>query len=293
MKKHTINLWLSVVVLVIVSFTSCVKDVNKGTIVDGLQPTVSILEGGLVNFSQLALSYPSTDPSDTFYFHANYAATNVAPKDITVTLAYDAAALASYNATSSVKYTKCPDSIYSFKATTVTIKAGQSYSSLIPMVFFPSKIDPTQNYMLPISITDAQGNNISGNFGTIYFHFIGNPIAGAYNEEWIRFNNAAGSGSPSYDRFYSNVFSANNPTEVSVQSGGNGLVFIIDFTNNGGVLSNFTATIDPASYGNAGLGSLISGPTIVADPINKIYTINFSYTNTSGAGRNVTEIFKK
>lgn len=278
--------------LAVVSLTSCIKDTNSGTEVSGLQPTVLIYEGGMTNFGNTSLSFPSSDISDTVFFHANYASTAVAPKDVTVTLAYDATALANYNSTHTIQYVKCPDSIFSFKSTTVTVKAGQSYSSAIPVVFYPTKIDPTKNYMYPISITDAQGNNISGNMGTIFYHLIGNPIAGAYNEEWIRWNNTTGLGTPSYDFTpLANVFSATSPTEVTVQSQGNGLSFIIDFTNTAGVLSNFTCTIDPASYGNAGLATVTSGPTIVADVAHRTYTITFGYNNTSAAGRVVKEVF--
>ena len=284
---------LAASLMAIVSLSSCIKDVNKGNEVTGLQPMALIPEGGMANFSKASLSYPSSDLTDTFFFHANYAATNVAPRDITVTLGYDANALTNYNANSTIKFAKFPDSIYSFTSTSVTIKKGVNYSAAIPLAVFPSLIDPSQNYMLPISITDAQGTTVSGNFGTIYFHLIGNPIAGAKNEEWIRWNNSTGAGSPTYDFSYSNVFSPNSPTEVSVQSQGNGLVFIIDFVNTGGVLSNFTCSIDPSSYGNAGLGTLVNAPAITVSPDLKTFSILFSYLNTSGAARVINEIFTK
>ena len=44
-----------------------------------------------------------------------------------------------------------------------------------------------KNYMLPISITTAPaGSTISTNFKTIYYHLIGNPIAGLYNWELVQ-----------------------------------------------------------------------------------------------------------
>ncbi|MDE3144462.1 MAG: DUF1735 domain-containing protein, partial [Bacteroidota bacterium] len=289
--KKLIFLILSAVV---VTFNACIKDANSGTIVNGLKPMALIPEGGMTNFSKASLSFPSADLSDTVTFHANYAWTNVAPTDITFTLGYDANALSAYNSLGGIQYEKFPDSIYSYKGTSVVVKAGQSYSDAIPLVVYPTKIDPTRNYMLPISIMSAPGTTISGNLSTIYYHFIGNPIAGAYMEEWIRWQNASGSGSPAYDfAGMANVFSATSPTEISVTSQANGLTFIIDFTNNGGVLSNFTATIDPASYPNAGIASILSGPTVTADLVNKKFTIDFSYNLASGAGRTVREIFTK
>ncbi|HMC99434.1 MAG TPA: hypothetical protein VKH37_04745, partial [Ferruginibacter sp.] len=73
-------------------FTSCVKNRNDGAVdFSQLAPVMQILEGGMVHFSASALLFPASDPVDTAYFHLNYAATTTAPKDITVTLAYDAA----------------------------------------------------------------------------------------------------------------------------------------------------------------------------------------------------------
>lgn len=176
--------------LVIVLFSSCIKNYRDGeTKFTDLNPVVLIPEGGLAAFGGQALNFSPTDESDTFYFRVNYAATNVAPVDEKITLAVDQDALTSYNASSSIKYKLFPDSIYSFTSTEVTVKAGQSYSDPVGVVVHPSKIDPTQNYMLPISIKGAPGNaTISGNFGTIYPHLIGNKYAGLYGGTGKRYN---------------------------------------------------------------------------------------------------------
>jgi len=171
---------------------SCVKNRNDGAVdFSQLAPIMQILEGGMKNFSGSALLFPATDPVDSAYFHLNYAATTTAPSDITVTLAYDPAALAAYNAANPTStYEAFPDSIW-YKAgfpKTVTIKAGQTYSDPIAFAIYPSKIDPSKSYMMPISITNASGVAISGNFGTIFYHVIGNPLAGDYDDLGQRFN---------------------------------------------------------------------------------------------------------
>ena len=191
--KKSLNLKSLVAVMLLSTmlfFTSCVKNRNDGAVdFSQLSPIMQILEGGLTNFSASALLFPSSDLSDTASFHLNYAATTTAPTDIVVTLAYDAAALAAYNAANPTSpYEKFPDSIFSFTQTKVTIKAGQTYSDLVKLTVYPSKIDPTKSYMFPISITDAQGVKISGNFGTIYYHVIGNPLAGKYDLIGKRYN---------------------------------------------------------------------------------------------------------
>lgn len=171
---------------------SCVKNRNDGAVdFSQLAPIMQILEGGMKNFSQSALLFPSTDVVDTAYFHVNYAATTTAPSDISVTLSYDPAALAAYNAANPTStYEAPPDSIWNktLFPKTVVVKAGQNYSDAIKLAVYPNKIDAAHSYMWPITITNASGVNISGNFGTIYYHVIGNPLAGNYQDYGQRFN---------------------------------------------------------------------------------------------------------
>ena len=168
---------------------SCVKNRNEGAVdFSQLTPIVLIPEGGLKNFSASALLFDASSPSDSAGFRINYAAKNVAPNNIVVTLAIDDAARQAYNASHTDQYEKMPDSLFKFTTTKVTIKAGQSYSDVVRAYFYPNKINSSKSYMLPITITDASGVNISGNYGTIYFHVIGNPLAGDYQDYGQRYN---------------------------------------------------------------------------------------------------------
>jgi Domain of unknown function (DUF1735) len=277
-------------------FSSCLKSRMGETDFNALQPVVLIPEGGLGAFSTEALTFPSSDPFDTSFFHINYAATNVASANETVTLAIDQTALQTYNTNNPTQqYQLFPDSIFSFSTTSVTIPKGDNYSTAIPLVVYPDKIDPTQSYMLPISIkTVPTGSTLSGNFGTIWYHVIGNPIAGAYNDEWIRYNTATQTGSPAFDNNYpGTIFSPNSPTEIEVPSSGTGVDYIVDFTNNGGTLSNFTISFDAGSVKTANI-TITGGPTIVtADPVNGVYKFNFTYNNSTGSPRNITDIYTK
>ena len=106
------------------------------------------------------------------FFNVNYAATNVAAADVTITLAIDQAALTNFNAANPTQYSIFPDSIFRFASKEVKIKKGNNYSDLIPLIVFPYKIDSTKSYMLPISIKGVPaGSTISANFGTIFYHF--------------------------------------------------------------------------------------------------------------------------
>jgi hypothetical protein len=273
---------------------SCVKSVSNYTNFENLQPTVLIPDGGLANFKAAAILFPPTDPSDTATFHLEYAATDVAPVDEVITIGVDLDALTAYNAQGGNQYEVFPDSIFSFTTTEVTVPKGANFSSAIQLVMYPEKINLLNNYMLPISIKVAPaGSTISTNYKTIYYHLIGNPIAGLYTQEWIRYNNAAGTGTPAFDLDLSpGVFAPIDGTTVSVASG-TGVVYVLTFTNTAGVLSNFAVTFDAQSVKDAGI-TITGGPNIItADPTTGAYEFQFNYNNSSGSPRNITDIFGK
>lgn len=282
--KININKLVQLVLFMgIIFFASCVKDYapNQTKFAGNLQGNAGIPEGGLTNFGNTSLSFPSTDPSDTIVFHVNLASVNLPTTDAEFTLGYDAAALASYNSANAIKYQKFPDSMYSFTQTKVTVKAGSSYAT-VKLVVYPNKVDPTLNLMLPISIIDAKGTQISSNFNTIYYHFIGNPLAGNYNWDFTRWNNPAGTGNPSGLSFTGRTATvlATSPTSLEVASG----YFIqpryeITFDNNNGVLTNFQVILNPDDIATMAASGVVvtNGPNIVlADPVAKKFT--FQYT---------------
>jgi Domain of unknown function (DUF1735) len=274
--------------------SSCIKSVTTGTDFSSLKPTVLIPDGGMANFSSNALLFPPTDASDTAHFFVNYASTTTAPQDEVIPIGIDDAALAAYNALGGSQYAKFPDSIYSFTATSATVPKGANYSSAVQLTMYPDKIDLTQNYMLPISIKTAPaGSTIASNYTTIYYHLIGNPIAGPYNQEWIRYNNQAGTGVPAYDQTFGGLFAPIDGTTINATSGSAGLVYVLTFTNTAGVLSNFQVSFDPGSVAASGV-TITGGPTVIlADPIGGNYTFNFTYNNSAGAARNITDKFTK
>jgi hypothetical protein len=269
----------------VISISSCVKDFRTNeTNLNHLQPTVNIAEGGLYQFGTEALLFPGTDDTDTAYFHVNYAARNVAPSDQTFALGIDTSAISAYNTTGGLQYQLLPSADYSFTSTSVKVAKGQSYSDPVPVIFYPSKIDPTVNYMLPITITQAPaGVTISSNVKTIYYHFIGNPFAGTYVWDFTRWSNPSKTGSPDGTSFTGNtaILSPVTNTQFEVPSGYYiGPRYEVTFTKNAdGTYSNFQVTLNPddvATMASAGV-VVTNGPNIItADPINKTFT--FQYT---------------
>jgi hypothetical protein len=289
------------------SMVSCLKkgDMNidpektTGTIMElqFLKNGNNTINSGLAYFSGAALTYPGTDLADTANYNISLAGPVTLGQDLTVSVGVDATKLLDNFSADSIGYELMPDSLYHFVETTATIKAGQTIAPM-QIIFYPSKIDITKSYMLPVVVKDAQGKTVSSNFGTIYFHAIGNPLAGSYKWDFIRYNNQAGTGTPAGQSFSgeTTVFSPSNPTSIKVPTGYYVQPdYLITFRNVGGVLSNFKAVIAPdeidAAFTANGI-AVIAGPTIDVSSDYKKITIKYLVYNGS-AYRNITDIYYK
>ena len=198
MKQIVRYSYFFIILFFVAGFTSCVKDRNPGaTDFSNLQPLLEIRDNisgvgndaGLSNFSRATLHLLPADSTDTLNFYVNLASVNTLDKDLAVTVDINPAALTAYNGDPShtVQFEMMPDSVYSLGTKTFTIPAGQRVA-MVPVILYPNKIDPTKSYMLPLGIMQGQGVNISANYGTIYYHTIGNPYAGNYTVVGTRTN---------------------------------------------------------------------------------------------------------
>ena len=297
MKK--ISLYFSAIILTSAVFMGCVKDRNVGPDFSSTDPVLELRTpiadiAGLAYFGRAVIG----NLPDTQQFYINLASANTLGHDVSVTIGVDASLIDTYNAddANAVKYELLPDSDYALLKTAGTIVKGQRIDSF-QIAFFKDRIDATKNYMLPITITDGDGVLISGNQGTIWFHAIGNPIAGSYNWEWIRWNAADTTGTPTYDFDYSPaLFSPRDPTTIEVPSGYFYQArYIITFENNGGTLSNFQVTFDQDDIGTyyTPNGVSMNDPVFVfADPISGQYRI-YSVASTSSGPRNLIDFYYK
>lgn len=248
MKKIVYNiLFLS---FIISGLSGCLKgdtpniDPNAGTIV-----TLEYLKGGggtvigsdLTYFSGAALLYPATDEADTATFSVILGGGASINKDVAMTIGVDANALKDNFANDSITYEVMPDSLYKIVNTTQTIKAGDKYA-VFQVIFYPSKIDPTQNYMLPLTVTDAAGYTVSTNFGHVYFHTIGNPIAGLYNTVGTRYN-YTGSSNWSGIGTYPTPVSTINTSGSKLASPSSTTVITLPYANLGGGSSPYLYVI--------------------------------------------------
>ena len=167
------KLYISLLTLIMCSFFACLKDTpavdfsTVGTIIEILP----VNGGGLEYFTSAELEFKSTENIDSGAIVLNIASPKPLNKNLTITMEVNDALRSDYNLANQDQYDAFPDSTFSFPVTSGTIAAGQRLDTLM-VYFYPSKIDTTKNYMLPVSIKDAQGETISGNFGSIYFHTI-------------------------------------------------------------------------------------------------------------------------
>jgi Domain of unknown function (DUF1735) len=302
MKKIVIYLLMSSAVFM----TGCLKDTpnvdfsKSGFIAELSHASITpngAPSSGLTYFGAATLPLFTSDAPDTVTFDVNIASDYPPTTDVSVTVAVDDAKRVAYNDMGGVQFEAQPDSTYSFPVTTMTIKAGFRLATFM-VIYYPKKIDPTRTYMLPISLTDASGITISGNLATIYFHIVGNLLAGSYTQEWIRYNEATMTGAPDYDEDVSpGIFVPISPTEISVESG-SGLTYYLSFTNNnapGGndlsLLTDFTITSVTSVSGATYVPN--TSKIILADPVHHLFTLNYQYTNVNGDYRNITDKFSQ
>ena len=265
--------------------TGCLKDTPNndfgtvGTIVE-------IPYSGLENFTSAALNLP-TDPT-TISFVVNIASPYPLTSDLDVTLFVDEDKRTQYNAAGGAQYEAMPGNAYDFPVTKATIKAG-SRQATFSVTFYNGKIDPSKNFMLPISIKDAGGKTISGNFGTLYYHAIGNPLAGSYNGKGTRtgyLGTIAGGVI---------VYVVPTPTPKTA-SPLDATTVVIDYADLGPSGWHYLVTWDGATLTVKDDGLVAAGAVLAFsdagssyNPATKVLYLHTHYTNTLGNERDVEE----
>src|SRR5438309_8608729 len=147
-----------IILAVYICLSACLKD-KAFMDVSGTQPVIEFANGtgGQSDLGNFGID-PTVDRLDTA-IALNIASPQVLDYPVTVTLKVDPTMLTKYNGVSgNTQLAMLPDSAFKFTTTTVTIPAGHRIAR-IPLTLFPTKIDPTKSYGLPISIVSATGPN--------------------------------------------------------------------------------------------------------------------------------------
>lgn len=303
MKKNIFIAALSILALGF-GMTSCLEGDQMNT-PPGASPAIVemsyVLSGGnninsgLAFFPNQTLLLNPAHTSDTITFAATVQGDF--SEDVNVTISVEPAALDDNNANDHLDYALMPDNQFKLLGTTGTISPGRTPYVEFQVVFYPPNIDFTKNVMLPITVTNDKNFITSSNFSIIYFHIIGNPIAGLYNREFIRYGipNPAPTDSPDIHNNATVVFAPQDPTTINVPTGYfDGAPYVITFDDDGthtapGGLTNFKAVLDPdwlaSNWASQGI-EVTEGPSIAVSADYKTYTLKYK-TKT----RNVTDIY--
>ena len=253
------------------------------------------INSGLQFFSSQALLLNPGDDSDTLTFAATVQGNF--SQDVNVNINVNAGAIADNHANDGLDYALMNNTQYKLLSTTGVVHPGKTPYTEFRVVFYPRNIDFTKSFILPVTVTNDAGITVSSNFSTVYFHTIGNPIAGLYKWSFTRIPTADGSG-PADITFTDKdgVFLPIDPTSVHANTGyyDNG-PYIISFDDDGaGNLSNFKAVIDPdavQTWKDAGI-NITQDPTIIVSPDHKTFTMHYRVLGPSGP-RDVTDVYKQ
>jgi hypothetical protein len=157
-------------VMLVSGLSGCLKD-SPSVDFTSVQTIIEISPpyAGLEYFDKAALTFDSGAVQSNHQFVVNIASPKTLSATLTITMGIDDSSRVAYNKANKTIYEALPDTGYSFPKLTGNIPAGARLDTF-QIIFYPGKLDMTRSYMLPVSITDAQGKLISGNFHTIYYH---------------------------------------------------------------------------------------------------------------------------
>lgn len=264
---------------VVLFISSCLKD-------DIGEDWTSTLKGKMyaevwnAGFQALALQ-PVATPV-TFKFLVNIASDVPPTQNITVTLGVNADVIARYNTAKGTDYKLFP--YIEILTPTVTIEAGTRNAYASVKVWNAQLLNACDNFMAPISITDATGGVIVAdalNQGSRLMALpISNPFAGTYKVTGTFVHPTAGTRVIDEEKVLSTVNCSTVETSIG-DLGGAGFIIKINTDNSitiGGELSASQPLLP------------MTGEPNVYDPATKTFTLNYYYVG-SGGNREIHEVY--
>lgn len=288
MRFTNITIKLFAFFLGVYTLTSCLEGDDMNMPPDGSTPFImmtnnpeggTILNSGIRYFSNQALLLDPTIDNDTMVFAVALEGVASFNKDVNVTLSIPPDALDDYFDVDKIPYEMMPADGYTMLSTTGVIPKGKSFAEF-KVVFHPSKIDLTKNYMLPITATNDANIVTSSNYGYVYYHSIGNPLAGPYELSYRRYNSADSVGALAGTLESTAIFAPNDGTTLQVLGGyattvGINAPYVLTFKETNGQFSDFKLSMDPALTG----GLTDNGIEITEGPliVKAVVTPNYRY----------------
>jgi len=312
MKKRSYIITTILLSAAALSLSSCLKD-SRFVDLTKVGTIVEFPYGGQVFFGTGSEAITATD-TIVQKFAVNVASPSVPTTATPITFDVDnAATVTAYNAANpGVSYLPMPSNAYVFTQTSITILANHRDTAMT-VTFYQNLLDPSKSYMLPITIKSAGGLNISGNQGTMYFHFIGNVFAVAYRQTFRRWNAADSVSAPLNGASFSNqptTFSPVSPNEFVMYTGYDGgaaLHYDVTFASAGvGMYNNFAVSFVASDIANnltpAGV-TITTGPVFLSTGVSTLpgtYTVaqaqalfDFQFGAHTSANRYLVDYFYK
>lgn len=310
--KRIKRLTFAIPVALLFLLTGCLKEHDGFIDFTQTQDFVILTGAGLSNFKASNVIMASDTVRKTITVDLASANNDNGPVTVTVGLDPNAASIiTSYNTANSADYQLMPSNAYKLTSTQVTVPAGQHYATTT-LEIYQSKLDPAISYMVPISITNGGGKNLSSNQNTIYYNVVGNPLGGNYTQNFYRFNgttDTTGAPSSGYEGHTSLVIPVTKtsvllPEDYLKTFVGSTAGVTLSFTNTNGTLSNFSVSLDAATTQGLKDGgfTVTTPPKLVSYQIvgnastkyaGSTFRIYMSLINSSGATRTVIDNFVK
>jgi hypothetical protein len=159
MKKRLYLITTLILSVAALSLSSCLKD-PRAQDFSNVGAEVELPLAATYYNKLVPAALPITATAQTITLVVNVAAPKPLGSALPVTLVIDQAALDAYNTANSTSYTLLPAADYSIASLKVTIPAGQ-HTVNVPISVNTSLIDPSGQFILPLTLTDASGQKIS------------------------------------------------------------------------------------------------------------------------------------
>jgi len=273
---------ISIPALLLIFLSGCLK--THDGFIDFTQTSdfVILTGSGLGNFKASNVLVNTSSP-DTI---RKTITVDLASKDnsngaVTVTIGVDNGVIPPYNTANGSSFQPFPANAFKLIDTKITVPGGQHYGQTT-LEIYQNKLDPTISYMLPISIMDGGGKQLSSNQNTIYYNVIGNPLAGLYTWDFTRYN--GDTTTPVNGSSFTGATASPVPTgpttlilpDSYLQTFADPAAGVaLNFTNNNGTLSNFSVSFDAFTTSALSAG----GFTIATAPILLSYQISGNAAN--------------
>ncbi|NNV57870.1 DUF1735 domain-containing protein [Limnovirga soli] len=264
---------------------------------------VQIPFSGLNYFNNATLNF--VEDTLKLQFSVNVVSVFALSDSLVVKVAVNDTKRTNYNDSNTLQYEALPSDAYILSATSATIPAGAS-SIEFYIQFIEAKIDPSKNYMLPITLTEAGTKTISPDLNTIYYHFIGNELSGTYDLTGTRKNY---NGEVNYVEGTGGTGILDSTNDLSAYSPKallpiNKTLAYLDYSNSGALGWKYKITFDTLTHTISTIepndilaASIAPGSFVVhaKDYNSAEHTMHFitEYKNTLGFGRLVEESFTK